>query len=143
MNHNHILQCKRVIVNNPKTTKHIKLTLADKMALYVLSKRLKKENNMESITFEEFVLLCKHHKIKANLRIESKYSTSFIDVLSFNSHTIYNLIVKLVKDIEIHNDEFNYNDLEYIRHYITINNIILFDCFVDICKKLKVKISIE
>ena len=88
MNHDQLIQCKRVIINNKKSHKFIELTLADKMYLILLSKRLKKEKNINSITFEEFALLCKHHKTVANLRVESKYSTTFIDILQF---TIINL----------------------------------------------------
>ena len=143
MNHKYLLQCKRVITNNKKSNKYIRLTIADKMALYVLSRRLKKEKNMESLTFEEFVLLCKHNRTKANIRIESGYSTLFVDVLSFDSRTFYNIIVKILYDIEQHNDEDKYKDLDSIRHYIRINNTILFNCFIDLCKKMKVKVSIE
>lgn len=143
MNHKYLLQCKRVIINNKKSNKCIKLTFADKMALYVLSRKLKKENNMEGITFEEFVLLCKHNKTKATLRIETKYSTIFLDILTFNTHTLYDTIVKILYDIDQHNDYDKFNDLDYIRHYIRINNIILFDCFIDLCKMMKVKVFIE
>lgn len=143
MKHKYLIQCKKVIINNKKTNKHIKLTLADKMALYILSKKLKKEKNLENLTFEEFVLLCKHNKTTAMLRLESKYSTVFIDILTFNHFTLHDVIVKSINDIECKNDENNYKNLESIIYYMQVNNVILFDYFEELCEQLKIKIIIE
>lgn len=143
MKHKYLIQCKKIIINNKKYNKYIKFTLADKLSLYVLSKKLKKEKNIDNITFEEFILLCKHNKMKATLRIESKYSTLFVDIISMNSHTLYNTLIKIINDIENHNNEDNYKNIDSILHYLKCTNVILFDCFVDMCETLDIKISIE
>lgn len=143
MNNKYLMQCKKVILNNKKSNKYVPLTLADKLHLSILSKKIKKDGNINNITFEEFVLLCKHHKIHCNLRLESKYSTAFIDVISINQTTFYKLVIKLVNDIKIANDEDKFTNLEDIIYYTRINNVILFNHFVNICKDLNVKVSIE
>jgi hypothetical protein len=139
----HLLQCKKVIINNKKSNKYIKLSFADKLALYVLTKKLKKEKNLKNLKFEEFVLLCKHNKTNAMLRLESKYSTMFIDLLTFDQFTLRNVIIKIINDIESKNEESEYKNLESIIYYIQVNNVILFDYFTEICEQLKVKITIE
>lgn len=143
MKHDYIIQCKRVILNNKKYNKFIQLTLADKLYLIKLSKKLKKDKNMESITFEEFVLLCKHLKKTTVLRVESKYSTSFIDILQFNTTTLHSVLFKIVNEIELYNEEDKYNNLEDIIYMLQINKVMLFNTFEDLCNKLDVKISIE
>lgn len=143
MKREYLIQCKKVIINNKKSNKNIKLTLADKMALYILSKKLKKERNLDDLSFEEFVLLCKHNKTNAVLRLESKYSTMFIDILTFNHLTLYNTIIKAVHDIELKHEEGNYENLDSIINYLNINNVILFEFFTDLCEQLRIKIIIE
>ena len=69
MKHEYLIQCKRIIISGKKSNKFIKLTLADKLHLMRLSRRLKKEGNVDSMSFEEFTLLCKHHKKAAMLRV--------------------------------------------------------------------------
>jgi hypothetical protein len=101
MKRTHLLQCKKVIINNKKSNKYIKLSFADKLALYVLTKKLKKEKNLKNLKFEEFVLLCKHNKTNAMLRLESKYSTMFIDLLTFDQFTLRNVLIKIIKTIPI------------------------------------------
>lgn len=143
MNHEQLIQCKRVILNNKKSSKFIKLTLADKMYLILLSKRLKKEKNINGLTFEEFVLLCKHHKTVANIRVESKYSTSFIDILQFNEHTLHSVLYKIINEIELYKEEDNYNNIEDVINLLRINPVILFNTFNEICNKMHIKVSIE
>ena len=58
-------QCKKVILENNKTERDIKLSLSDKCHLKKLSKKIKEEGNIDGISFEEFVLLCKYYKIKS------------------------------------------------------------------------------
>lgn len=143
MNNNHIIQCKRVILNNKKYKGYIHLSLADKLYLRSLSKKLKKEGNINNITFEEFVLLCKHHKKSATLRLESNYSTSFIDILKFDHSTLHLSLNKILDEIKLHHDENKYNNIESIINSMVINNVILFEYFADICNKLDIKIRIE
>ena len=143
MNHEQLIQCKKVILNNKKSNKFVELTLADKLYLIILSKRLKKENNINNLTFEEFVLLCKHHKTKANLRVESKYSTSFIDILQFNEHTLHSVLYKIINEIELYNEEDNYSNIEDVISLLRINPVILFNTFNDICDQMCIKVSIE
>ena len=143
MNNNHIIQCKRVILNNKKYKGYIHLSLADKLYLRSLSKKLKKEGNINNITFEEFVLLCKHHKKSATLRLESNYSTSFIDILKFDHSTLHLSLNKILDEIKLHHDENTDNNIESIINSMVINNVILFEYFADICNKLDIKIRIE
>lgn len=143
MNHEQLIQCKKVILNNKKSDKFVNLTLADKLYLILLSKRLKKDNNINNLTFEEFALLCKHHKTKANLRIESKYSTSFIDILQFNEHTLYSVLYKIINEIELYNEEDKYNNIEDVISLLRVNHVILFDTFNSICEQMCIKVSIE
>lgn len=143
MNHNHIIQCKRVILHNKKTDKFIKLTMADRLYLILISKKLKRERVIDCLTFEEFTLLCKQHKKMANLRIESKYSTSFIDILQFNEHTLHGALYKIINEIELYKDEDKYNNIESVVNLLRINPVILFNIFNEICESLNVKVSIE
>jgi hypothetical protein len=143
MNHDQLIQCKRVIINNKKSRKFIKLTLADKMYLILLSRRLKREKNINNITFEEFVLLCKHHKTVANLRIESKYSTTFIDILQFDEHTLHSMLYKIINEIELYKDENKYNNIDDVINLLRVKPVILFDVFNEICELLNVKVLIE
>ena len=99
MNHEHLIQCKRVIVHNKKSNKFTSFTLADRMYLIRLSKRIKKEGNLDSLTLEEFILLFKHHNKNAMLRIETKHSTTFIDVLQFDMHTLHTSLYKIINEI--------------------------------------------
>lgn len=142
MNHEYLIQCKRVILNNKKSDKYINLSLADKLYLILLSRRIRKRG-LDNMSFEEFTLLCKHHRKHSTLRVESKYSTNFIDILHFNVNTLYNLINKVLNEIELYNDKDNYKDLENITHLMLINRVILFNLFIDICDKLDIKVSIE
>lgn len=143
MNRNHIIQCKRVILNNKKSNKFIKLTLADKLCLILISKKLKREREIDCLTFEEFTLLCKHHKKIANLRVETKHSTSFIDVLQFNEHTLHQVLYKIINEIELYNEEDKYNNIESVTNLLRVSPVIFFNTFNEICDSLDVKVSIE
>lgn len=143
MNHEILIQCKKVILNNKKSQKNIKLKMSDKLYLILLSKRLKKEGNINNITFEEFVLLCKHHKTKANLRVESKYSTCFIDILQFDEYTLHRLLYKIINEIELYKDENKYNNIDNVINLLRVSPVILFETFLDICESMNVKVSIE
>lgn len=143
MNNKYMTQCKKVILNNKKSNRYVQLTIADKIQLIMLSRKIKKYGNINNITFEEFVLLCKHHKTSGELRIESKYSTTFINILTINQTTLYKLVIKLLHDIKTSNEEDLYENLDNIVYYTRINNVILFNHFINICKDLKVKVSIE
>ena len=143
MNHNHIIQCKRVILHNKKSSKFVKLTLADRLYLIMISKKLKKERVIDCLTFEEFTLICKQHKKMANLRVESKHSTSFIDILQFNTHTLHDVLYKIINEIELYNEEDKYNNIEDVIYLLRVNPVILFNTFNEICDSLKVKVSIE
>lgn len=143
MNHEHLIQCKRVIVNNKKSNKFVDLTLADRMYLIKLSKRIKKEGNLDNLTLEEFMLLFKHHNKKAVLRIETKHSTTFIDVLQFNMHTLHISLYKIINEIELYKETDKYNNIDDVINLLRVTNVILFDTYEDICKSLAVKIIIE
>ena len=143
MNHEHLIQCKRVIVNNKKSKKFVDLTLADRMYLIKLSKRIKKEGNLDNLTLEEFMLLFKHHKKSAVLRIESKHSTTFIDVLQFNMHTLHTSLYKILHEIELYKETDKYNNIDDVINLLRVTNVILFETYEDICKRLDVKIIIE
>ena len=143
MKHEYLIQCKRVILNSKKCSKFIKLTLADRLYLIRLSKRLKKEGNIDNLSFEEFTLLCKHHKKIANLRVESKHSTSFIDVLQFNEHTLHQVLYKIINEIELYNEEDKYNNMESVINLLRVSPVIFFNTFIEICDSLNVKVSIE
>lgn len=143
MNQELLRECKRVIMNNKKYKGFVYLTLADKCKLLKLTRKLKKDGNINNITFEEFVLLCKHHKTKAVLRLESKYSTLFVDLLNFNHYTLHITVMKILKEIELHHEDNRYNNLDSIVHSMNLNHVISFDYFKDLCQQLNVKIHIE
>ena len=143
MKHEYLIQCKRIVISGKKSNKFIKLTLADKLYLMRLSKRLKKEGNIDSMSFEEFTLLCKYHKKAAILRIESAHSTSFIDLLTFDTTTLHTMLFKLINEIELYNEENKYEDIEDIIYLLQCNRVVLFNTFEEACNLLKVKISIE
>lgn len=143
MKHEYLIQCKRIIINGKKSKKFINFTLADKLYLMRLSRKLKKEGNINNMSFEEFTLLCKYHKKMATLRVESAHSTSFIDLLTFNTCTLHTMLFKLVHEIELYNEENNYEDIEDIIHLLRCSNVILFNTFEKACDLLKVKILIE
>jgi hypothetical protein len=143
MNHEHLIQCKRVIVNNKKSNKFTSFTLADRMYLIRLSKRIKKEGNLDNLTLEEFILLFKHHNKNAMLRIETKHSTTFIDVLQFDMHTLHTSLYKIINEIELYKETDKYNNIDDVINLLRVTNVILFDTYEDICKSLDVKIIIE
>lgn len=143
MNNNHLIQCKKVILNNKKYNGYIPLTFADKLYLRSLSKKIKKDGKIDNISFEEFVLLCKYHKKRAVLRLESNYSTSFIDILNFNQHTLHIAIMKVLHEIKLHHDDNKYNNIDTIINFMTVNNVILFEYFTELCESLDIKICIE
>lgn len=143
MKHEYLIQCKRIIINGKKSNKFIKLALADKLYLMRLSKRLKKEGNVDSMSFEEFTLLCKYHKKAAMLRVESAHSTSFIDLLTFDMSTLHTMLFKIINEIELYNEENKYEDIEDIIYLLQCNRVVLFNTFEKACDLLKVKISIE
>ena len=143
MNHEHLIQCKRVIVNNKKSNKFVSLTLADRMYLIKLSKRIKKEGNLDNLTLEEFMLLFKHHNKNAMLRIETKYSTTFIDVLQFDMHTLHTSLYKIINEIELYKETYKYNNIEDVINLLRVTKVIMFETYEDICKSLDVKIIIE
>ena len=143
MNHEHLIQCKRVIMYNKKSDRFVSLTLADKMYLIRLTKRLKKEGNINNLSFEEFALLCKHHKKSSMIKLESNYSTSFINILQFDMHTLHSAMYKIINEIELYNDEDKYDNIEDIISLLRINNVLLFNTFNELCDKLNVKVSIE
>jgi DNA-binding Xre family transcriptional regulator len=132
-----------VILNNKKSSRFVKLTLADKLYLIKLSKRIKKDGSIDSITFEEFTLLCKHHRKNSTLRVESKYSTSFINILQFDMHTLHILLYKIINEIELYKETDKYNNIDDVINLLRVTNVILFDTYEDICKSLDVKIIIE
>ena len=143
MKHEYLIQCKRIIVSGKKSNKFIKLSLADKLYLMRLSRRLKKEGNVDSMSFEEFTLLCKYHKKAATLRVETAHSTSFIDLLTFDMSTLHVMLYKIINEIELYNEENKYEDMEDIIYLLQCSRVILFNTFEKACDLLKVKISIE
>lgn len=143
MNHDQLIQCKRVILNNKKSSRFVKLTLADKLYLIKLSRRIKKDGSIDSITFEEFTLLCKHHRKNSTLRVESKYSTSFINILQFDMHTLHILLYKIINEIELYKDTDKYDNIDSVINLLRINNVVLFNTFNEICDTLNIKVSIE
>lgn len=143
MKHEYLIQCKRIIISGKKSNKFIKLTLSDKLYLMRLSRRLKKDGNIDSMSFEEFTLLCKHHKKAAMLRVESAHSTSFIDLLTFDTSTLHVMLYKIINEIELYNEENKYEDIDDVIHLLHCNRVVLFNTFEKACDLLKVKISIE
>lgn len=142
-----LIQFKKVINNNKKVNEYVRLTLADKLRMRKLSKEIRQNQGINKISFEDFVLICKFQKIKAYLRVEDKYVTKFIDILQFDAYTLKDTIYKCIENIYEHGDENNYKNinLDLLRKcMIEYNNkVLLFDNFMDICKQLHIKITIE
>lgn len=139
-------QCKKVILENNKTERDIKLSLSDKCHMKKLSKKIKEEGNIDGISFEEFVLLCKYYKIKATIRIENGYVTRFYDLLQFDMYSLSHILNKCLSDIVVNNDESKFpqiNIVMFYSHYIQDNKVILFEQFMILCKKLNIKVNIE
>lgn len=141
MNAKILRQCKKVILTNNKTDRDIKLSLSDKCYLRKLSKNIKSNGNIDDITFEEFVLLCKHHKIKATLKIEDGCATRFYDLLNFDNNTLRSIMEKCTNDILANKEQSN---IQLIYNYYTKNNnVILFEDFMNFCNRSKIKVNIE
>lgn len=147
MNVNILRQFKKVINNNKHVDEYVKLTLADKLHMRKLSREIRKNHGINEITFEDFVLLCKFQKIKATLRVEDRYATRFVNLLHFDVYTLNDIIHNCINDIYEHGDEADYKqvNLDMLKRYMVDyhNNVLLFDKFEVICKKLYIKITIE
>ena len=139
-------QCKKVILENNRTERDIKLSLSDKCHMKKLSKKIKEDGNIDGISFEEFVLLCKYYKIKATIKIENGYVTRFYDLLQFDVYSLNHILTKCVSDIINNNDTDKFPQLNIVMfysHFIQENKIILFEQFNTLCKELNIKINIE
>ena len=139
-------QCKKVILENNKTERDIKLSLSDKCHMKKLSKKIKEEGNIDGISFEEFVLLCKYYKIKATIRIENGYVTRFYDILRFNMYSLSHILNKCLSDVIMNDDENKFPEISIVMfysHYIQDNKVLLFEQFMILCKKLNIKVNIE
>ena len=146
MNGKILRQCKKTILENKRLERDIKLSLSDKCHMRKLSKQIKSNGNIDNITFEEYVLLCKYYKIKSTLKIENGYVTRFYDLLQFDMNTLSNILSKCIADIVSHNDVDKYpqlNILMFYQHITSDNKIILFEQFMLICNRLKIKVNIE
>ncbi len=147
MNHKLLIQCKKVILNNKRNKSYyVKQTLADKLYFRRLNSKIKKEGNIDKITFEEFVLLCKHYKITAHLKVDGSYSIKFIHLLDFDCHTLHRIINDELYNIIFHKDTDKYINvnIEMLLQEVKLcNDVILFDHFMKLCKLLNIKISIE
>ena len=100
MNNNHLIQCKKVILNNKKYNGYIQLTLADKLYLRCLSRKVKKDKGINNITFEEFVLLCKHMKKEVLLVVKDNHCTRIVNLLNFDTNTLRYMMINILRDIE-------------------------------------------
>lgn len=139
-------QCKKVILENNKSERDIKLSLSDRCHMRKLSKRIKEDGNIDNITFEEFVLLCKQYKIKADIKIENGYVTRFYNLLEFDMYTLNYILTKCIEDIQENNDIEKYPNINitmFYKHVLQQNKIILFDQFMSLCTKLNIKVNIE
>jgi hypothetical protein len=139
-------QCKKVILENNKTERDIKLSLSDKCHMKTLSKKIKEEGNIDGISFEEFVLLCKYYKIKATIRIENGYVTRFYDLLQFDMYSLSHILNKCLSDVIMNDDESKFPQISIVMfysHYIQDSKVILFEQFMILCKKLNIKVNIE
>lgn len=145
MNSRILRQCKKSLAYGKKVERDIKLSLSDRCQLRTLTKRMRKDGNIDSISFEEYVLLCKKMKIDSKLIIRTNYSTKINSVLNFNSYTLKQILYQCVNDIIENKDEMYYPkvDFDNVVHMLELSNIILFESFMSYCTSLKIKVEVE
>ena len=145
MNSRILRQCKKSLANGKKVERDIKLSLSDRCQLRTLTKRIRKDGSIDSISFEEYVLLCKKMKIDSKLIIRTNYSTKINSVLNFNSYTLKQILYQCVNDIIENKDEMYYPkvDFDNVVHMLELSNIILFESFMSYCTSLKIKVEVE
>jgi hypothetical protein len=146
MNSRLIQQAKHAILSNKSVERDIKLSLSDKCQLKRISKKLRNNHNeIENLSFEEFVLLCKHMKKETILIVKSKHCTRVVNLLNFNINTLRYMMINILREIEDYNEYDLYKDLDISllkQNYID-KQAILFEDFYDLCKKLNVNIDID
>lgn len=146
MNSKLIQQCKHAIISNKSVERDIKLSLSDKCQLKRVSKKLRHNHmELENLTFEEFVLLCKHMKKEVLLEVKDKHCTRIVNLLNFNTNTLRYMLINILRDIEDRNDYDLFKDLNISilkQNYID-RHFVLFEEFYELCKKLNVTINVD
>ena len=146
MNDKLIIQCKKALIFNKTVERDIKLSLSDKCQLKRISKKLRHNNmELENLSFEEFVLLCKHMKKEVLLDVKDNYATRIINLLNFNMGTLRYMIINMLHDIEDKNDYNKYPNINVttLKNVYINRQVVLFEEFVFICKKLNATINID
>ena len=147
MNHKLIIQCKKVILNNKRNKNYyVNFNLADKLYFRHLNRKIKKDGNIDNISFEDFVLLCKHHKIVSHLKVDGGYSVKFIGLLDFDCNTLYRIINDELYQIIFNKDTDKYSNVDInllLTEVKACNNVILFEHFMKLCRNLNIKVDIE
>ena len=147
MNHKLIIQCKKVILNNKRNKNYyVKFNLADRLYFRHLNRKIKKDGNIDDISFEDFVLLCKHHKIVSHLKVDGRYSVKFVSLLDFDCNTLYRIINDELYQIIFNKDTDKYSNVDInllLTEVKSCNNVILFEHFMKLCRNLNIKVNIE
>ena len=105
-------QCKHAILSNKSVERDIKLSLSDRCQLKRISKKLRHNHmELENLSFEEYVLLCKHMKKEVLLVVKNKHCTRIINLLNFNVNTLRYMMINILREIE--------DFMESIEKYIT------------------------
>ena len=138
-------QIKRVIMANKTVERDISLSLSQKRQLKKLSKRIRNNKGIDDITFDEFILICKYTKLKAELIIYNGHVTRIVDILSFNELTLKNILNNIIRDIIVYNEMYKYPTIQFnlVRCSLARIYSISFEEFTAWCDKLNINIRIE
>ncbi len=146
MNSRLIQQCKHAMLSNKSVERDIRLSLSDKCQLKRISKKLR--NNpmeLENLSFEEFVLLCKHMKKEVLLVVKDNHCTRIVNLLNFNTNTLRYMMINILRDIEDKNEYCLYEDIDITKLKLAYIDkpFVLFEDFHVLCNKLNVTINID
>lgn len=146
MNSRLILQCKRAIMSNKTVERDIRLSLSDKCQLKRITKKLRYNHlELENLSFEEYVLLCKHTKKEVLLVVKNDYCTRIVNLLKFNVNTLRYMMINILHDIEDNNDYDIYPDIDIteLKLIFIDRKVLLFEEFYELCDKLNTTINVD
>lgn len=144
MNNMILAQCKKAILTNRTTNKENRLSIYEKQKLKKLTKTIRKNNNLNNITFEDFVLLYKSTNLDVMLTIKTVYKTKLISLSQFNNETLKIILLKSIGEILRNGDYGDYDiELGSVYNNISDRNFILFEEFEMWCEKLNITLKVD
>lgn len=135
MDRKYAIQCLTAIREGSKMERDIKLSLSENIRLKKVSRILRESKNFTNISFEDFVLICKLHKINSRLYITVPgYSKTYItDILDFDDYTLKGIFYKVLNTYDepiVVSKDGKSLDLSDIKYYLQVVTVISFKEFV-------------